>query len=625
DDPWLWNTDRLVANLCHSPMIFFMASQPAENIPDSSALETELRAQKITGRMLLTSFGLEEVVMQNKLNIPSMSHRFALYWATELLRGESDGYNNQQLANLLNKKAQNPPSIAPTTRSPHIASNQRGTEQKRSRVEIVPVEPVRQALQTQTHHTSNEFDHLLRWQNADEDDKVIDFAAEDSQEDADSITADGEDEGLDDPLEPDEVQAPSSRTKLPAEQIVNIINECIDAYSKSWKPNAGVPCGEEVDYDVDAMWDEAEASGQRKNLVQKYEEEHAYFSHRLDKLCDEIVKAAGSNPNDVRTQCRNIETTIQAMELASWLRDIYELEPVDSDDEPASPADDASMASLPRPSAVATTAIINLDTSPEPSETGGAVATVKKPGQNELDRSRNLLTHQRRTLTPDFILRDIAGNSSSRQRQSLSPELAITQSIEPIVNEYRRPLHPNDPRYPSHPRHTPILRRYGDDPENASINSVRRWRWEDLIEHLDRKRIVSKTVFEMDGSDRESVRIRVQLIDTIHLSREIVACVDMLWRGESKLQGVLPRDVAKITRFTNLFLSWWFCRNYFDEPNASTAELEELQSCLADGSAGVSTFCDYLYKIMETTFSEQALQHPDQPSQAEIIEISDDD
>ncbi|EMD67584.1 hypothetical protein COCSADRAFT_111478 [Bipolaris sorokiniana ND90Pr] len=570
----------------------------------------------MTGKTLLTSFGMHEVVITNKLNISPISQRFALHSVIELLRRDSHGYHIQHTANAgvapLNDNAPNASLIAPITRSPHITSNHRGTEQKRSSVEIIPVESVRQAPQTQTHHTSNEFEHLLRWQNTTEDDKVVDFAAEDSQEDDDSIDADGEDGDIDDPHELDEVEVPSSRTKLPSEEIINIINECIDAYSESWKPNAGVPRGEEVVYDVDAMWDEAEASGQRKNLVQKYEEDHAYFSHRLDKLCDEIVRAAGSNPNDVRTQCRNLETTIQAMELAGWLRDIYQLEPVNSDDDLASSADDTSMASLPRPQAVATTEVINLDTSPEPSEIG-------EPRQDMADSTGNLLSHQRRTLTPDFILRDISGNSSSRQRQSLSPEIAITHSIEPVVNKNR------DPLYPSGTRHTPVLRRYGDDPENASINSVRRWRWQELINHLDRKRIVSKTIFEMNAGDRESVRTRVQLISKTGLLREIAACIKMLWRGESKLQGVLPRDVAKITSFTNLFLSWWFCRNYFDKPNASTPELEELKSCMDDGSAGVSAFYDYLCKIMETTFSEQALQHPDQPSQAEIIEISDDD
>ena len=82
---------------------------------------------------------------------------------------------------------------------------------------------------------------------------------------------------------------------------------------------------------------------------------------------------------------------------------------------------------------------------------------------------------------------------------------------------------------------------------------------------------------------------------------------------------------AGFITFANLFLSWWLCRDYYKEPNASAAELEELKRCIDDGSAEIATFYDYLHTIMRTTFSEQALQHPEQPSQAEIIEISDDD
>jgi hypothetical protein len=108
------------------------------------------------------------------------------------------------------------------------------------------------------------------------------------------------------------------------------------------------------------------------------------------------------------------------------------------------------------------------------------------------------------------------------------------------------------------------------------------------------------------------------------LIREISACIQMFAKREIKMQGVLARDVLKIATFTRLFLCWWLCDNYFRvEP--SKWGLEELEQYLQEGSEDPSTFCDYLNTIMATTFSSQALQHPEQPSQAEIIEISDDD
>jgi hypothetical protein len=101
----------------------------------------------------------------------------------------------------------------------------------------------------------------------------------------------------------------------------------------------------------------------------------------------------------------------------------------------------------------------------------------------------------------------------------------------------------------------------------------------------------------------------------------------MICKGESKLPGVLLRDMPKAITFTKLFLSWWFCRNCFQqsEAYASIRDLEELKECIDDGSADTDTFYNYVYTVIGTIFSPEALQRPERPSQAEIIEISDDD
>jgi hypothetical protein len=43
------------------------------------------------------------------------------------------------------------------------------------------------------------------------------------------------------------------------------------------------------------MWEEAEAPGERQALVKKYQTDHAYYSLKLDRICEEIVAYAGSN------------------------------------------------------------------------------------------------------------------------------------------------------------------------------------------------------------------------------------------------------------------------------------------------------------------------------------------
>jgi hypothetical protein len=296
NDPWLWSVDELVAKLCHSPALFTTAQQPAAHIPDGTALESELRARKITGQAFLTTFNAQQLVLENELKISHPSQRSALFAVIEMLRHRSNEYAQYKatigLGPLYNNISEASPTIQ-TRESPPVAFSQRGTGRKRSRVERCPTEPLRQA--PETHHAPDVFDRLMRWQNATENDDVIDFAAEESLEDDDDASGDDDEEDESTILhDPNDGQS-SNRRKPTDEEIVDIINERIEFYSKSWTPNAGVLRGEEVVYDVDTMWNEAEASGQRQHLVQKYETNHAYYSDRLDELCDEVMKYGGSN------------------------------------------------------------------------------------------------------------------------------------------------------------------------------------------------------------------------------------------------------------------------------------------------------------------------------------------
>ena len=98
----------------------------------------------------------------------------------------------------------------------------------------------------------------------------------------------------------------------------------------------------------------------------------------------------------------------------------------------------------------------------------------------------------------------------------------------------------------------------------------------------------------------------------------------MLSRGEKRIPGILPQDLPKIVRLTRLFLCWWLCGDFLHK-DASREELDELTECLRKRSPDPATFCDYFDTVLGTTFSFEALSKPTQPSQAEIIEISDDD
>ncbi|CAA9957935.1 hypothetical protein PTMSG1_01512 [Pyrenophora teres f. maculata] len=585
-DPLSWTVDELIAEICHSKALYQAAGVSTANIPDGTALEKQLRARNITGRKFLDAFDTSEIAVKNALNIASLSQRLALVNVSNLLRSPSYTHDQQEATAGLKSLNLSRESRLGLPDSSDLAANGR----KRKKVTPVTTAPVPKRPQAaQAHATApspgflpdasadtESWSHLLRWENEAATDDVVDFAAEEYQEDEDS-----EDE--DPPDSEEDVEEAPCPSKLSQKQVVDIINERIDFYTTSWRPNKGVARGEEIDYDTVRMWEEAEASGQRKALVQKYNMDHTYYRQRLDTLCDEIVKFPGRNAEQVWRQCSHLEVTIESMELAGWLRDIYSLSPVvNSDEEELHSQDepqpiDHSPVQLPQPTAPIE--IISLGSPSSQSE-------------NEEEMAGNVRTFRRRLSTPDSV---------------------IAESVKPAMPTYPEVV----------PTRTPI--NHGDEPEHASIGTVRRWLWTDLMEHLDRKRVVSKAILELRADDRELIRNRVRHVGKIASIREIAACVEMRWRGESKLRGVLPRDMPKIMVVTDLFLSWWFCRSYFKGPKASKEELTELKLCIEEGSAEMTTFYDYVHTVMGTTFSEEALQHPERPSQAEIIEISDDD
>ncbi|RAR14195.1 hypothetical protein DDE83_002462 [Stemphylium lycopersici] len=614
NDPWLWSVDELVAQVCHSHKLFETAWRSTTNVPSGPALETELRARHVTGRVFLTSLDTYTVVVRNELNIPQLAHRVALMSVVGLLRQRSSAYQLHSAATT---------GVLQTfvaSRDSHLQSTQANGSRKRRKVEPVSATTLPQTSQTyhasaisnnpssseQSKNPTDEFEHLFRWENTVDNDEIIDFAAEDSLEDEENGGQwDAAEEDYDTQDDELTVEVPS-QTGLTTEEVVEIINRRIEDILESWKPPKTA--------DPESLWNEAEASGERVGLAQKHEANHAYYSERLDRLCDQIVQFPGSNAvsdhfgetGQVWRQCSNLEVTIDSMEHASWLRDIYKLEPVaDSDDEHEGHDNSgAREMPLPQPQLLVATEIIDLGTPSESSNVGERNASPFDPLiMSEYNNNGNPIRHHRRSLTPDSVIADSIEPTYDECGVLPNPNTACLSSTLPL-------------RIPTN---------HGDEPEKASISSVRRWQWTDLAENLDRKRIVSKALLEMKPGDRELVRSRIRLVGKIGLLKEVGACVSMLRRGETKLPGTLLRDMPKIMNLTNMFLSWWFCRNYSNGHRASTAELEELKHCIDKGSAGTTTFYNYVYTVMGTTFSEQALQHPERPSQAEIIEISDDD
>ncbi|KAH7390560.1 hypothetical protein BKA66DRAFT_607600 [Pyrenochaeta sp. MPI-SDFR-AT-0127] len=620
EDPWYWTVDDIVAELCHSLVLFEAAGCRAEHIPNSTTLESLFRERQMTGAIFLTAYDIH--VPQRVLNVHQLEQQKALTSVLELLRRRSVTYK-QQTANVVAESSDlrnaGSLSLSVTTADATFVHE---TGRKRRRVSLATAaSPLTDAQKPPNNTTGSradlvaegvaniesQWDHLLRWQQVNGDEEV-DLAALGESEDEEHF-------GLGDPAEEGPHDAPDDegdiekqaqdQSKLTSDRIVDIINERIEFYTASWKPNKGVIKGDELKYDPEAMWEEAEATGQRQQLVKRYEADLVYYRHRLDTLCDEIMKFPGSNADKVRRQCSNLEVTVDSMELAEWLLSIYRLEPLSDSAEELDDRIISLQHGQPRPSPISANhpqtssmGIVDLGSPSESSEAEENVAMI-------LDESMEPVTN------------------ATQDQNSHSHSIHMLDSIP--MHPIERPISAREESYIVDGIKSSGYKTYfNDEPESASIASVSSWRWTDLVGSQDRKRIVSKAVNEMKTQDRELLRTRLSQVGKAGMTKELRACIEMLSKGESKMQGVLPRDLPKIVTFTRLFLSWWLCDNYFRvEP--SQWHLEELLRCLEDDSPDPTTFYDYLVIIMSTTFNAEALKHPGFPSQAEIIEISDDD
>ncbi|KAH6622279.1 hypothetical protein C7974DRAFT_219367 [Boeremia exigua] len=474
-----------------------------------------------------------------------------------------------------------------------------------------PVEPESarpsHMLGTAVSVESGSWNYLAKWITTDESiigdieeehySDVSDESAEAAQ-DADLESEEGDDVSPEGPM--------IKPSKLGTDKVTEIINDCIDMYTKAWRPGkdetkykdekgqAEVP----VVYDALALWEEAEAAGQREEFAEKHKLEADYYRHRLNQLCEEISKDPGSTITGVKTKCRNLEVTVDLLERATWLEEIYRLPPdATSDGESqGEPSVLNNKAQSPTARPTPPSQIIDL----------GSPSDTSEPEDDEVP-----LTGV--SATP---VQYIDGNDPD-QKVQIGASTSDSIIIDTIESPLRGSVATSTPTV-----HSRAL--LDEAPEHASVSTVNRWSWDQLEETQDRKRAVSKAINELSSTERRTIKQRLQSVGRANMVREILTCIDMFLRGDNKIPGVLPQDLSKIVTFTKLFLCWWSCSNCFKR-DLSKLELAELAECLRQHAPDPATFHDYVSTVLSTTFSHAALSRSTQPSQAEIIEISDDD
>lgn len=605
-DPWSWNVEDLVAAVCHSSL-FQAAGCRLEDVPNTQTFEAQLRDQEVTGATFLTA--LDSHTLRSEFGIQNLGQRTALLAVIELLRQNSAAHKQHIATNGVQALDINQGGSSTNTTSANTDSR------KRLKTTHITTVPPHAMQDPPIVDGTGQWDHLLRWEQ--EKQNTIDVAdlaanAEDEYEDENNGDDMEERSGSGEPEEmpADNVVEAQSRSRLSQDQIVNIINERLDHYTNAWKPNYGVIKGDEIDYQPEIMWQVAEANGQRQALIKKYETDILYYEHRLDQLCEGIIKSPGNTADQIRYQCRNLEVTVNSLELSEWLLSIYRLDPVDD-------SDDSGDDEIPHSSP------INING--ENASARGPVRTIPPRSQQRFEViDLGSPPESSQGDTEDMLVDSSPPELPTVHHHTSSPDVDHTPgSTVAETIELRAHVHPQNPQITT--ADTKRSRGHlGDEPQHASTASARWWKWSDLTSTRDRKRIITKALHEMSFSERETIRTRLGTVGKAEMIREIIACVRMLARNEKNMPGILPRDLPKIVILTRLFLSWWLCDRYLRiEP--TELHLQDLEQRLQDGLPDLGTFWDYLNTVMTTTFSLTALQNPERPSQAEIIEISDDD
>lgn len=334
NDPWLWTVDDLVAEVCHSNALFTAAGYSAPHTPDFARLEEQIRSRGVTGEAFLTALNHNAIVKRNELNIPRLRQREALMSVVQSLRLRSYIYKQHTAITDVDSLKITSADNSRSTRSIGISNDVAVADEagrKRRKITHLSTTPLQNthpdSHSQQTTNTAaigpshpalsntDEYAHLLRWQNVVGDEHIIDLPDEDDLQEDENYrlgnVAEEDSRSLEDD-DDDVVEEPSKRTKLSQDEIVDIINERIAFYTNTWKPNKGVARGEEVDYDPVTMWNEAEAEGEREVLAQKCESDRIYYRSRLDGLCDQIVKFPGSNAvsHDALNMCMMSSLTV---------------------------------------------------------------------------------------------------------------------------------------------------------------------------------------------------------------------------------------------------------------------------------------------------------------------------
>ncbi|KAJ4302880.1 hypothetical protein N0V90_001771 [Kalmusia sp. IMI 367209] len=399
--------------------------------------------------------------------------------------------------------------------------------------------------------------------------------------------------------------------KVPRDEVAKIINESIEAFTNKYYPGKvqAEISGKKKQKSNDPfqLWEEAEALGRRQKLIQQYKFDVEYFEQSLDRVGEVIWKFPNNSIKDVRKKCNNLEAHVENLQEAQWYLSIYE-----SDRKEESEADDSSDTRSDFRSWVSHhpqhVEVIDVGSSPEPSdhEDGDKITS-------DGNVSAGVLDHQDKSVIFEGGAPAVATNADTfRSSPTIrGPGFCTGSMIHASIDLDEGP---------SLIAARPAVKPQGNKPEIASVQTVTHWDMKDLVNAQDRKRIIQRMVLQM-SADREITRVRIRAVRKENILKEIRAYINMLCENRTRIQGVLPQDLRKIEAITNFFLCWWFAEDCFTNP--PSADWLQVLAANLDDCDDLDTFYHWMWHILHSTFSEDALKNPEAPSKGEIVVISD--
>ena len=393
----------------------------------------------------------------------------------------------------------------------------------------------------------------------------------------------------------------AKRGPLTVDEVSTLVDQAIEDIKISWQKKK-LPLRESTAWSV---WRKGRRSEVRRQLNIQAEEQIKKLNGRLLTLKKEISGQIWQKEAEVRRQCTILEENVFQREDHAWRISIWQRK-----EEPPRPkskprtrkkvasvhASDEEGISLGSDSEAASddmsrfidikeidmTQVMQSPCSSEPD----------LPAQpSELDRRSSPELGQQsavqRAQSPDNSITGAQADDEMNEDEEDSPEdtaidtveesdpnMTSSESVAATESSSKAPPQPQSPHsvidltfssdasptidtpIRSYRTEIPASQRFNGAPENSSAADIASWTWKELDQRGDRKRIIIKILSEMDLTDRNMMKERIQKVPARDFIDEVGRGLGALLRKDLRLSGVQQETFPKIIKFSRLYICW---------------------------------------------------------------------